>query len=211
MDSAAAPDVAAAAPVDPAAAPARDPLSGVLSAREAATALGISERTVRRAIQRGELSATKRSGSFHITPDALEAYRCRETGHAGQRVLSHAATPDTTGAAAPDQRADNGAVHAAAADTGQGATEAIRVLRELLAEERQKSDRLLEASTIWQTRALQLEQRLKELEAGPIAQDADDHTRGDAPVAYESGPARGDVAVGVSEPLIDRLRRFLRR
>ena len=36
-------------------------------------------------------------------------------------------------------------------------------------QEWRKSDSLLEASLIWQTRALQLEQRLKEIEAGPIA------------------------------------------
>ena len=49
--------------------------------------------------------------------------------------------------------------HAAAADTGQGAGNAVTVLRELLAEERRKSDALRQASLIWQTRALQLEQR----------------------------------------------------
>lgn len=184
MDSAAASDAAAAAPDESAAAADTDPLSGVLSAREAATALGISERTVRRAIQRGELPATKRAGSFHITPSALDAYRRRETGQTGQRVLSLAATADTPAAAALDRKADNAPGHAAAADTGQGAADAVSVLRELLAEERQKSDRYFAASTLWQSRAMELESQLKALQAGPIAQDAGDGaSREDAPAA----------------------------
>jgi excisionase family DNA binding protein len=44
------------------------------SAREAAAILGVSERTVRRAIARGNLSAVKRSGVFCITAEALAAY-----------------------------------------------------------------------------------------------------------------------------------------
>ncbi|HEY7033291.1 MAG TPA: LuxR C-terminal-related transcriptional regulator [Thermomicrobiales bacterium] len=47
---------------------------GVLSAREAAAALGVSERTIRRAILRGELPAIKRGGSFRISRSALERY-----------------------------------------------------------------------------------------------------------------------------------------
>ena len=166
-------DAPAAAPMSSAAASDADPLAGVMSGREAAAALNVSERTIRRAIQRGDLAATKHAGSFHITPTALEAYR-RQLD-TGQRVLSRAATPDRTDnntAAAQDRASDTPHVAAAAEDTGQDAAAAIRVLRELLAEERQKSDRLLEASTIWQARAMQLDAELKALKAGPIAQDA---------------------------------------
>jgi excisionase family DNA binding protein len=162
-NSAAAEDTPAAAPVENAAALDIGGLSGVLSAREAATALGVSERTVRRAIQRGEIVSTKHAGSFQITPAAIDDYRRRETG---QAVLAHAASPDS-GAAAPDAPADR----TAATDAGQGAGDAVAVLRELLAEERRKSDSLLEASLIWQGRAMQLEERLQALEAGPIAGD----------------------------------------
>jgi hypothetical protein len=121
---------------------------------------------VRRAIQRGEIVATKRAGSFQITPDAIDTFRHRNTG---QRTSPHTTTPDTH-AAAQDAKHDR----AAARDSGQGAAEAVTVLRELLAEERQRADRLLEASTIWQTRAMQLEAQLKAIAAGPIAQDAGD-------------------------------------
>ena len=46
-----------------------------LSARDAAAALGVSERTVRRAIARGDLPATKRAGVYRIAPADLERYR----------------------------------------------------------------------------------------------------------------------------------------
>ena len=52
-------------------------LSGVLSAREAAAALNVNERTIRRAIARGDLEAPKRGRAFQITPVALARYRER--------------------------------------------------------------------------------------------------------------------------------------
>lgn len=58
-----------------------------LSAREAAAALGLSERTIRRAIARGELPAVKRGGTYRIAPEDLDGYRAN--GHAPT-----SATPD---------------------------------------------------------------------------------------------------------------------
>ncbi len=46
-----------------------------LTAREAALALGVSERTIRRAIARGALPATKRAGVYRIAPADLARYR----------------------------------------------------------------------------------------------------------------------------------------
>jgi excisionase family DNA binding protein len=54
-----------------------DRVSAVVSASEAATALGVNERTIRRAIQRGELLATKHGRSFQITREALDEFRTR--------------------------------------------------------------------------------------------------------------------------------------
>jgi excisionase family DNA binding protein len=51
------------------------PDSWPLTAREAAAALGVSERTVRRAIARGELPATKRSGVYRVAPEDVARYR----------------------------------------------------------------------------------------------------------------------------------------
>src|SRR5215207_1288064 len=50
-----------------------------LSAREAAAALGVSERTVRRAIARGELPAAMHAGTYRIAPAALAPFRRRLT------------------------------------------------------------------------------------------------------------------------------------
>ena len=182
----------AAAPVKHAAAPDVSAMSTVLSAREAAVELGVSERTVRRAIQRGEIAATKRAGSFQITPSALEHYRQRETG---QHTLSRAATSDSHAAAQ-----DTKAKRAAAPDAGHVAGDASVVLRELLAEERRKSDALLEASLIWQTRAMQLEQRLKELEAGPITSEPKVDVASMLQDA-NSAPLRGDRAEVAPDPM----------
>src|SRR4029079_4615187 len=51
--------------------------AGGVAALEAAALLGVNERTVRRAIRRGELVAAKRGRSFQITQEALDRYRQR--------------------------------------------------------------------------------------------------------------------------------------
>ncbi len=48
-----------------------------LSALDAARSLGVSERTVRRAIARGDLPATKQGGVYRIAPEALAGYQSR--------------------------------------------------------------------------------------------------------------------------------------
>jgi excisionase family DNA binding protein len=54
-----------------------DAAAAALTARAAAARLGIAERTVRRAIARGELAATKRAGAFQIDPAELVRFRTR--------------------------------------------------------------------------------------------------------------------------------------
>src|SRR5262245_64263642 len=51
------------------------PPSGVISARGAATLLGLHERTVRRAIRDGRLAASKAGRAFIITPEAINLFR----------------------------------------------------------------------------------------------------------------------------------------
>src|SRR5262245_47249270 len=65
------------------------------SAREAAALLGVSERTIRRAIARGELAATKRAGLFRITPDALTDYGNQRRRSAPTRSISARIRPDS--------------------------------------------------------------------------------------------------------------------
>ena len=48
-----------------------------LSAREAADVLGVHERTIRRAIARGELTADKQAGIYRIAPHDLARYRAQ--------------------------------------------------------------------------------------------------------------------------------------
>jgi non-specific serine/threonine protein kinase len=50
---------------------------GVLSARSAAEVLGVHERTIRRAILRGDLVAAKQSGMYRIARDDLARYRAQ--------------------------------------------------------------------------------------------------------------------------------------
>jgi excisionase family DNA binding protein len=56
-------------------APDAAPVSGPFTVKEAARSLALSERTIRRAIQRGELGAAKRGKAFQISGDALARYR----------------------------------------------------------------------------------------------------------------------------------------
>jgi excisionase family DNA binding protein len=60
-----------------------------LSASAATDLLGVSQRTVRRAIARGELPAAKRAGVFQIAPADLARYRTRSrrTGSVPPTVL----------------------------------------------------------------------------------------------------------------------------
>src|SRR4051812_36779439 len=60
-----------------------------LSAREAAAVLGVSERTIRRAIDRGELTASKRGGTLRVAARDLAQYRDRHPrqAHPPTRLL----------------------------------------------------------------------------------------------------------------------------
>ena len=59
-----------------------------LSASAAAATLGVSQRTVRRAIARGDLPAAKRAGVYRIAPEDLARYRTR-----GRAVVPHTTPP----------------------------------------------------------------------------------------------------------------------
>lgn len=74
-----------------------------LTARDAAGRLGVDERTVRRAIARGDLAALKRAGVFQIAPSDLDQYQRRRTRaggaggkHVGDRAADRAPGPPST-------------------------------------------------------------------------------------------------------------------
>ncbi|MGH2617821.1 MAG: ATP-binding protein, partial [Thermomicrobiales bacterium] len=72
--------------------------TGAISAREAAALLGVNERTVRRAIGRGELPATKCGRSFQIAPEDLARLRSRRDGgsrHAPPQTAPRSASSAT--------------------------------------------------------------------------------------------------------------------
>ena len=64
-----------------------------LSASAAAAVLGVHERTVRRAIARGDLPAVKRSGVYRIAPDALDRFRGTDPAAAPSSPSVHRGYP----------------------------------------------------------------------------------------------------------------------
>ena len=87
-------------------APAASPPRGYLTARAAAAALGVHERTVRRAVERGELTVTKFAGTFRIAPADLERYRQRLEGTALRPAAAGRPHPRRRSAAALPVRLD---------------------------------------------------------------------------------------------------------
>lgn len=56
-----------------------------MTTAQAATLLGLSRITIRRAIANGTLRARKVGRDWHITPAAVEAYRAGSLGKPGRR------------------------------------------------------------------------------------------------------------------------------
>jgi non-specific serine/threonine protein kinase len=65
----------------------------VLSARQAAAALGVHERTIRRAIARGALPAAKHSGVYQIAPSNLARFQSRRASPAPPATRSRPGSP----------------------------------------------------------------------------------------------------------------------
>ena len=67
--------------------------AGGLTAVAAAAALGVDERTIRRAIARGELPAARRSGVYAIAPQDLAEHGARRRGAAAPRARPRPSPP----------------------------------------------------------------------------------------------------------------------
>ena len=141
---------------------------------EAARHLGISERSVRKRLVAGTLDGVKEGKSW--------------------TVLLHA-TPDAAQDAVPTAFA----VPSAVPLSGPDAALAVTVLERLLREERRAADENRDAALHWQFRALQAEERLAALEAGPIAQDTGEHPQ-DVPLDTNTGSVRDAEATKAAEP-----------
>jgi len=143
------------------------PDAAPLSLADATVRLGISPDAARKRLDRGTLRGEKRNGRWQVSlePDAA-ASTDQDATPGDDRTPDASRTPPDAGA--------------------------VVELRTLLAEERQRADRYLEAATIWQGRARQLEERLKALDAGPTAPDTGEPPITEAatrPQAAQAAPA----------------------
>ena len=130
-----------------------------LSARQAAAYLSVNEKTIRRWIDRGELPATKdASGAYRILPADLEHHR---SGQAAPAPRQDAAPAADMFAPTMPQAAPDAAPRAAPVD--------LAPLVDHIASLEDRVQRLTEASTMWQIRAIQAEEKLKQLTAGADA------------------------------------------
>jgi hypothetical protein len=164
-----------------------------LTLADAAVRLGISLDAARKRLKRGTLQGEKRQGRW-IVWLPLDAAASSDQGAGLSRNLDNNRTADagrTPLDAAPD----------------------IAPLAELLADVTRRNEELAAAAALWQYRAMQAEERLAQLEAGPIAGDVEEATR-DAPrepTAHERREAFWHAPAGPSDSLIGRLRRLVRR
>jgi len=168
-----------AAPSEPSAGTARS------SVPEAARALGISERAVRKRITAGTLAAAK-------------------DGHAWVVFL-----PAGTGAVPGAEPAPGGGP-GAAPDRHQAAPEAvpdISPLVDLIDRQGAEIARLTEAATVWQLRARQAEERVLALEARVADADAGE----DAPGTRQDAPGAPDPPRPAPDAPLPRWRRWWRR
>jgi len=141
-----------------------------LSAREAAAVAGVSERTIRRAIARGELPAGKHAGAYRIAPGDVAAWGGRpDTGQPRHRTPDTSAAAERTAPATAD-RPDTGP---AAPVTGAE----LAPLADVIAHQGAEIARLAAAAALWQERARVLEGRLLALGAGDVATPPDQAPR----------------------------------
>ena len=155
------------------------------SVPEAARALGISERAVRKRITAGSIPAEKEGHAWAV-------FLPPEAG----------AVPD----AEPEPRAAPGAVLTEPEGGTEAAPGAVPDLAPLVALVERQGDeivRLTEAATIWQLRARQAEEKLLALEAHVATADTDQDAPTAAPAPLESPPP--------PEKSIGGLRGWLRR
>lgn len=151
------------------------------SVPEAARALGISERAVRKRITAGALDAEKAGTAWAVFLPA-------GTRAEPEAVPAAPAAPDT--------------VPGTAAGAAPGGTD-LRPLAELIERQGEEIRQLASAASLWQERARVLEGRLLALGPGDPP--------GDAPVTRPPPPAGGEPLRPVSETLMLRWRRWLRR
>ncbi len=162
------------------------PDAGPLTLSDAAVRLGISPDAARKRLERGTLRGEKRAGRWLVSLD-----------------------PDAAASTVQDAISDSN--WTADVDwTPQHAIPDIAPLAELLADVTRRNEELAAAAALWQYRAMQAEERLAQLEAGPIASDSD---QGALEMSQERAGAtlRGDAAARASEGVQPAWRPWWRR
>jgi len=175
-------------------------LDTAMSIREAATQANVTEKTIRRWIKSGRLHAIKLGGQYRITVADLETARAAGDVHDVQ--ITSTQRPDTgqdSRLVDMSSRLDSG--HGGHGQGGQAnAPVDLAPLTDLIERQAQELQRLTETATMWQFRARQLEDQLKQLTAGePVPQTVPEAPR--SPESNETGP-RG---------LLARVRRWIGR
>jgi len=132
------------------------------SVPEAARAIGISERAVRKRIDAGTIQAERVGRAWSVVLPAVPGTAVRAVPAAPVIVVAEPTGPEVPLVAA------QAAV--------PGGTD-LAPLVDHIADLERRVERLTESSTVWQVRALQAEERLKQLTAGDVApQDAAEAT-----------------------------------
>jgi excisionase family DNA binding protein len=165
-----------------------------MSIREASARADVTEKTIRRWIKNGRLHAIKLGGQYRITLADLERAR-HDTGQLDIDIGDMSAHPLDTGQASPwvdvSSRLDSGQADVQE-DQGAGTVD-LRPLVEHIAELERQVGQLTEAATIWQLRAVQAEDQLKQLTAGG-------DTSSDAPGSPESASDGGNESTVEGSP-----------
>ncbi len=142
-------------------------LDTAMSIREASAVADVTEKTIRRWIKNGRLHAIRLGGQYRITVADLERAR-HDPGQPD--IVAEEASTHVLDAGQASLRVDMfGHLDSGHADIQEGqstGTIDLRPLVEHIAELERQVGQLTEAATIWQLRAAQAEEQLKQLTAG---------------------------------------------
>lgn len=155
------------------------------SVPQAARRLGISERAVRKRIEADSLLAVREGRSWVVILEEPAS------------GTSTAAPPVPAAPAASRAVIDEDVAEPAALDAARTAGVDLTPLVNLVAELAKRNAELTEAATIWQVRARQLEEQVKQLTAGDVAHDDDDDQT--APESPQT-PHNGSGATTAASP-----------
>jgi excisionase family DNA binding protein len=131
-----------------------------LSIRQAVDIAGVTEKTIRRWIHNGRLVAHKVGGQYAIDPAALDLARLDSAPPQPSRHRTSERPPTPQ---APHVQTTEGV------DTGQSRVDNIvnlAPLADLIERQTSEIRRWSESATMWQIRAMQAEERLKQLTSG---------------------------------------------